>query len=243
MAPEKDSGHFFWSATRSPDAEAKYDRQFVAVNEQHIIFGEASTSYFWTRAGTRWGVYPDCAEENIPQRIRERLGSNLKLLLCLRDPVDRALSAFIHYLRTGEINLRTPFMQAAAGNGIIDIGFYAAHLAAWLNEFGREQFLILNFRADVIGRPRTTLRKVFEFLDVDPGLTPDHAGNPINPGWQRAWRNEQLWITDAQGFESMIADVQTVLDLADIFRADVAELDRMLGYHFSKPWATVNFRQ
>lgn len=243
MAPVKDSGHFFWEANRKPGRQQAFRDPFDRMASQHRILGESTTTYFWTRTGSPWDRHPDGAERDVPARIREELGGNVKFLLCLRDPADRALSAFIHYVRAGELDITTPVMEAGSHNGIIDMGFYAVHLAHWYAQFNRAQFLVLNFEQDIRTQPEQTLARVFAFLGVGSMQLPSNVNRAVLPGWRREWRQDRLWVKDDQGRETAISDWQTVDELSRIYRADVAGLADLLGRDFIQPWQTVNSLQ
>jgi len=240
MSPVKDEGHYFWTASREDARQSAYLDQFAPAGDQHRAIGEATTIYFWTRTESAWDFHPAGAEYSVPARIKGELGGKLKILLCLRDPVDRALSAFIHYARAGEIDIDQPILSCGGHNGIIEMGFYARHLAAWQEHFNLQQFLILNFEQDIRVRPEQTLHRVFDFLGIEPDHTPRNARKSVFPGLSRTWRDQSLFVTDAQGTEHRIADLQTVGELQNIYRADVDDLGRILGHGFLKVWRTVN---
>jgi hypothetical protein len=243
LLQEKDLGHFFWTANREKTRTRNYLNLFNSINFRQHRLGEATSIYFWTKTGGIWDRHPQGSEKDIPKRIREELGNNIKLLLCLRDPVDRALSAFIHYAKHQEIGFDQDFFDCAWYNGIIDIGFYAQHLENWLGYFDLDQFLILNFEKDILGGPAKSLQQIFAFLGVATGFQSRLQSLKIFPGLPRVWRGQELFVTDVNGVQHRIANVQTIRELRDIYQADVAQLDRILGRNFSAPWQTVHSTQ
>ena len=108
--PEKGELHFFTSAIigaacEGPGDQATYERicktreaydSFFEGAGHAQVVGEASPSYFF---------FPGC----IP-RLKATLGENVKLVLVLRNPVDRAHSNFTHLRRSGREAL--PFEEA-----------------------------------------------------------------------------------------------------------------------------------
>ncbi|XP_052280882.1 carbohydrate sulfotransferase 15-like [Dreissena polymorpha] len=85
---------------------------------------------------------------------------NVKLLLMLRDPVDRLYSHYFHgqYGKTAQ-----SFHDHVAP---ILTSFYIVHLLEWLNAFPREQILIFrneDYTVDIKG----TMTDIFRFLNVD----------------------------------------------------------------------------
>jgi len=112
--------------------------------------------------------------DHILAPARDLIGPDLRLILSLRDPAQRALSAWGHYLAHGELEPRLPFREAARYGGIIDMGFYGRHLERWLQHFPLQQFLVLSLERDIQRDPRGTLERCETFLGV-----PVTGGNPI----------------------------------------------------------------
>lgn len=84
--------HFFISdygpkAKLFPHAidEKKYLSLFNRRNSEHIL-GEASPSYLW--------------DESAAEKIY-RKAPDAKIVVLIRDPIERAYSQFLHYLRSG----------------------------------------------------------------------------------------------------------------------------------------------
>ena len=240
---EKDRGHFFWTATREDRQFSDYQRGFSPVTTQHHAEGEATTTDFWTKTGGVWDRHPQGSEDNVPKRIRDELGSDLRMVLCLRDPVDRALSAYIHYAKHGEISFDQALFDCGWHNGIIDMGFYGQHLTNWLDYFDLSQFLILGFERSVVTGSAQALSRIFSFLGVEPGFQSRLTHRKVFSGLPRVWRGQDLYVTDVSGVQHQIADLQIIRDLRNIYQADVAELDRILGQDFSAPWRTVHSTQ
>ena len=135
------------------------------------------------------------------KRIAELL-PDAKLILVLRDPVERAISHYFHEVRKGREPL--PLMEAlqkeeerlAPALASEDYksyefihysyksrGLYGEQLARYLEHFSMERILILSSE-DMFADPQSTLRQVFEFVGVDPEFW---VGNlrPSNTGWNR----------------------------------------------------------
>jgi hypothetical protein len=118
---------------------------------------------------------------------------NAKLIVLLRDPISRAVSAYFHQMYYGflpiepiELGLRNILDgkyhdRFPRSHEIIDFGKYEMHLVNYLRFFDREQLLVLvdkksgNWLADAIG---TTLG----FLGVDPTYSSPTLGRRINKG-------------------------------------------------------------
>lgn len=112
-----------------------------------------------------------------PSRII-KYNKDIKLIVILRNPIDRFMSAYFHQLNNGVIpindinngidlllkkELRNEFPRSQE---IIDFGFYFKGLKRYLNFFDQKQVLILTH--DELKNDKNTLfKKCFSFLDVD----------------------------------------------------------------------------
>lgn len=135
--------------------------------------GEISPSYF--------------AEPTVPQRVARYL-PQAKILLSLRDPVERAMSNHRHEVRVG--HLRGPDLDFETGlrnNPLyVEQGLYATHLRNWLRYFDRSQLLIV-LMEDIEADPRTVCRQVYSFLGVDEAFVPAGLVQRYNRSFATRW--------------------------------------------------------
>src|SRR5579872_4213054 len=90
----------------------------------------------------------------VPQNIKAH-SPNAKLIAILRNPIDRTIASYLHYLRHGQIpcihpNVGIPIMfenpdASPKYRDIIAFGDYAHYLGLYLKCFPREQILVLEF--------------------------------------------------------------------------------------------------
>jgi hypothetical protein len=107
-----------------------------------------------------------------PPMLR-RAAPDARLLVLLRDPVDRFVSAMNHRAERG---WRT---DASAVGEAMSRGFYHAQLSRLLAHFPRQQLLVLQFeqcRDDL----DTMLRRTFTFLGLPEALPPVARRRPAN---------------------------------------------------------------
>ena len=119
------------------------------------IYGEASPVYT---------IYP------LFKGVAERMHSvvpEAKLLYCLRDPVDRIISHYVHdYAEGTEYRTIEEALSHLEGNLYVNISKYHMQLEQYLNYFSRSNILIITLEDLYNNRPQT-LQKVFGFLGVD----------------------------------------------------------------------------
>ncbi|HEV8190480.1 MAG TPA: sulfotransferase [Ktedonobacterales bacterium] len=128
--------------------------------------------------GTTWYIY----DETVPARIRHYI-PEVKLIAILRNPADRAYSAYTMLLRDGRESIRD-FAQALAveGERIRDnwepmwqyqrMGFYSSQLKRYYDTFDPAQIHVVVYD-DFNARPSEVLRDLYRFLDVDDQFEPD----------------------------------------------------------------------
>ncbi|WP_307411852.1 sulfotransferase domain-containing protein [Neobacillus ginsengisoli] len=124
-----------------------------------FITGEASPRYLFI--------------PEVPQRVFEAM-PQVKLIVLLRNPVDRAYSHYHHFKRKGLESLSFEEAIKKEENGLLDSninrnylarGKYYEQLKRWMNLFSREQFLILKSE-DYFRDPIAGINQVCQFLNV-----------------------------------------------------------------------------
>jgi hypothetical protein len=207
-----------WYRAHFPLRRAR--NEFSAVNGRPFLTGEASPSYishYWA-----------------PQRLAQRL-PDAKLLVNLRDPVERAYSQFQMSRREGEEELESFADAVEAEDRRLDperaraqadprynswpIGCwsylmrsrYAEQLERWFELFERDQFHFVTLE-DLSSDPQGTLDRVHEFLGL-----PEHAyGN--------------LPKLHAAKYDSLAADTRQ--QLTEYFRPHNERLYDLVGIDF-----------
>jgi hypothetical protein len=154
--------------------EDEYLALFAGAADEPLI-GEASTSYLWDRE----------TAERIGQAVPQA-----RILILLRDPVERAYSHYRNDVREG-MERRT-FLDALVaeqrdgpgGWGVsslyIDCGRYAEQVATYLGRFGKGVKVLLF--EDFVGDEAATMADVHEFLGVQ--AVSESPGERKNPGSQ-----------------------------------------------------------
>ena len=110
-----------------------------------------------------------------------------KFIVVLRNPVDRALSAYYHYARSGLIpveahdraidRLLDDWERAPSESRrfeILKYGLYGEAIERWFGVFAPEQIRILK-QEELVRSPSVELRAIFEWLDVDATVIPHMA--------------------------------------------------------------------
>jgi hypothetical protein len=155
--------------------------------ELHFFNHEYERGYTWYHRGFEFGPWKSMEfstlyfhDRNVPERIK-RYNADAKLILALRNPVDRAVSHHRHEIRRGRL---TPelyrFWSAAEQNpSYLEQGFYGRHLSRWLEHFDREQIHIVLYE-DVRAEPLDVITRAQSFVGVDPSFRPSRLTERIN---------------------------------------------------------------
>jgi hypothetical protein len=158
------------------------------VPPRHPFTFEATPDYLF---------YPGAAER------AATIVPHAKILVLLRDPVERAYSHFRHMVRLGfetlsfeealeaEESRIAPDIEAMQRNpthycrpfvhfSYASRGLYAEQLRRWLDHFPRDQFCFIRSE-DFFSDPSTTYARVLEFLNLPPWKPPmfrNYTGAP-----------------------------------------------------------------
>lgn len=204
--------------------------------------GEASASYFWTRTGSEWAQQPAGFNLDIPGTVQALLGRRLKLLLCLRDPVERAVSAYAHYVAHGELPPTTTFEEALGYGGIVDMGFYGRHLQNWLAYYPLEQFMVLRIEDDIALHAQQSLQRVQAFLGLDASPPDDSANQVTFPGSaRRSGLDGSVHFAAPAHHPGQLLPAQPIsaaclARLRELYRPDVLLLEQLLGRSMATDW-------
>ena len=201
------------------------------------------------------------SDPDAPQAIREQF-PQARLLVCLRNPVDRAYS-FYKLHRGNSIIPEMSFEEALERENVyVDTGMYGAHMERYLASFDRSQILILIFE-ELIARPEDQLNQVFDFLEVsrpanlDPSKyhTNESAKRRSNTLHKFAFKTSQ-WLVEhnmsrllelarAAGAHSLFNKINaapankeklrsdTRAQLAETFRDDIQRLENLFDLNLA----------
>ncbi|MCB0125417.1 MAG: sulfotransferase [Caldilineaceae bacterium] len=119
--------------------------------------------------------------EDVANRIKATL-PHAKLIVSLRNPIDRAYSSYWKSRASFPDEKLTTFAERRKVlPDLIEAGLYHKHLERYFQNFPREQITVLLFD-DIEARPDSVLRDLFAFLEVDPTFVPSTLHNKINAG-------------------------------------------------------------
>lgn len=161
--------HYFDKNRNFDKGEAWYESQFEKANQGQLV-GEKTPDYFWTNCDI-------ATSKNICQNKAHRISTALpeaKLIVILREPVSRFLSAWNHNVRRGrlrsDISLDALLKEESYYvQRMLKVGCYATQLKEFRRYYASNQLLVI-FQDEVKSDPDNVIRKVCDFLNVDVAL-------------------------------------------------------------------------
>lgn len=209
MARKKEV-HFFDNEQFFTDDPVEYSRYHAFFSPGFLknICGEATPNYMY------W--YP------APRRIWE-YNPEMKLIFILRNPIDRAFSAwnmehqrkreylpFSQAIRTENQRMKSalPFQHRVCS--YVDRGFYTDQIRRFWHYFPRNQTLFLKHEA-LRDNPQNTLNQVCEFLRV------------------RKMRNLEPLLVHAYPYQTTMASEDRAY-LRELYKMEIQDLEQMLNW-------------
>ncbi|WP_103029416.1 sulfotransferase family protein [Salinibacter altiplanensis] len=173
--------HYFDKVHNYQNGEQWYRDHFTDA-KRHQTVGEKTPDYIWAHGD---GV--EGHDTNVHKNVYETL-PDAKLIVLLRNPVDRAVSATKHIIRSGRVSpwysldelLMGKEQDRIRGHGVLEYGYYRQHLSAYLDLFSASQLRILFFEEDVVDAPEYGLAKVLRFLGLTETDTIEGVDEKVN---------------------------------------------------------------
>ena len=183
MPPVKEPWFFALQGKSSPfsgPAGALYNHMFCHdLAEYQALFADAGAARYRGEASTAYLMadYAEATASNLQHQIPD-----VKLIAILRQPAERAYSAYCH-LRAPNMEPAQDFAHALAAENTATRatwtpdfryrrnGEYAKLLAPYLARFDRDQIRVY-LHDEFLARPEATLRDLFGWLGVEPVVQP-----------------------------------------------------------------------
>ena len=144
----------------------EYSRLFENYTESVTVFGEASTSYL--------------ANSSISAPIIRSIVPEAKIIAILREPADRAISAYKMTFGSGietrsfsevikDFNLNNPKKKVQRAQGVkhyFENGFYSQLIKPYYDFIDAEKILIVKYD-DLVNEPTSFINKIFHFIGIE----------------------------------------------------------------------------
>ena len=162
--------HYFWpnASKYTGHADASWIRHIPNNDEEYL-------DLFGNKPGLKVEASPYISIPNALRKMHQ-INSDMKLILILRDPVDRAVSAFRHLKRDGfeplgfkeALDMEEKRIESCWGPlyWYRTLSDYLPQIEFLLNKFDRRNIHFILFEK-LLENPELEFRKVQEFLDIE----------------------------------------------------------------------------
>jgi len=169
--------HFFDKFRKNQQDEVKerwnydkgldwYRNLFIDAGDTQLV-GEYTPSYLTDLEA------PELIHQHFPE---------IKLILSLRDPIDR-LKSHHQYVRRNHPSIPDDLDQAIQTSNdryhFLENGLYGKYLETYLQHFSPDQILIL-FYEDIRSKPKQVCQQLYTFLNVDSNYLPPVVTQKVN---------------------------------------------------------------
>lgn len=165
----------------------EYREYFSKVKNEKAV-GEISPSYFY---------FSETSE-----KIEDVLGT-IKIVLLIRDPIEKAFSQYMHLVRDSRetLTFNDALMhekkRMKEGRAAIwryaESSLYCERIKKYINVFAKQNVKIILFE-DLKNSPRVVLRDLFQFLGIDDSIDCDTSKK-----YNRSGRPKSKWIAKLLG--------------------------------------------
>lgn len=226
--------HFFDSESRYETLGIEgYKSFFKDCNRNHHkVVGEITPGYLWTSPfySTKYQINP--SRVDIPKRVYNMLGSNIKLIVLLRNPVARAVSGYFHHVKKQRISIDDDILEIGKKYGIIQMGFYSKHLCHWMKYYPLSSFKILIYE-NIVANKEKSLKDIFNFLNVNENVELSNINKAYNKGL--FYRKTSKGISVFRGKQEVTAiKLDEIQKLYELYQEDMQELEKLFELDISQ---------
>ncbi|QVL50312.1 MAG: sulfotransferase domain-containing protein [Thiocapsa sp.] len=195
--PTSKENHFFGSSELYRKGLPWYLSHFDGLDGNKVILDAATTNFYdrvpyWHNAGRELKFDDELAP--IPKLIVDAI-PDVKVIVSLRNPVTRAISAYHHWMRRqfllnpAENGRASPWLglertaQQFPKFRILEYGYYSKYLSAWREYLPEDRMLVLIFEDDIKADPQFGLKKTCDFLGIDASFSYTVDKSESNASW------------------------------------------------------------
>lgn len=208
---------FFNSRNFDADNVHHYLKQHFSDAKDETWVGEGSTLYF--------------QDERAPYRIRRAFGVDLKFIICLRHPVEKALSLYLHNYRRGRITGREKLTEMTKGPlAVPPRSLYAPSIERYLELFRPKQLKFMLYD-QLVDDASAFVDAATSFLEIEP--VKRISSSKINAGSPWVWEGGVLKPAlklDMQGKNVVVptVDKEEIVHLQKMVLRDVEKTEKLI---------------
>ena len=170
-----------------PSSWRYYKDCFRQKNETPHVFKymlDSTPSYFEVVNPLSIYKHNSNRTKNVPHTIRETIGSKIKIIVVIRNPILRTISHYFHHIKVGRLqrsknkdifNFSKDYPETLLASN------YAYHIQKWEQYFSKEQILYINY-LDIKKSKKRVIKKIEDFLQINFEESVINL-NPVNEGF------------------------------------------------------------
>lgn len=225
-----------------------YAKHFSSATQP--VIGEKSPEYFWPNSGLA----------DLNKDIFGLINQNLpeaRIVLVLRDPVARAVSAVLHHVRHRGRRIHPDLLKnltlddlLLSGRhdfrhlGILERGYYAERLGQAIKAFG-DRLHVMLFERDILGDPKSGLATLCDHIGVShwDGFSYERNEKADKPSYRAMWLSYHLPVARPliRAIDIWPALKPTMTPqfrnrMAELYRNDVKHVEALLDSRLDGTW-------
>ena len=186
--------------SQHPDIDAQYTQEFSFFHEPHYSSKKNINSWIKEHFGNNLNTNNHKLAKNVGvfssvsalKRIKIH-NPEIKIIIVLRHPVDRVISAYYYCLSRG-LELNKNFSKAIRENNryeddqvryrscnYIDLSNYSKHLKNIYKIFKKENVIVINFEM-LKSNPKSSVSTIFKFMGLKSRGVKIHVDKVVNKG-------------------------------------------------------------
>lgn len=170
----------FMTTPKEPNFFSDDDIYALGLDWYKSLFAQAAPQDLKGEASTHYTKLP--THPNALPRMQTVLG-NLKLIYMIRNPVERAISHFIHAWSMQEVG-QDAVQAFDAMPEFVDYGRYAMQISPFLKAYGPEQICLTSLE-QIKANPDDEFARIAEFLELPSSVRWVHELEPQNVSAER----------------------------------------------------------
>lgn len=135
-----------------------------ALRQYEALFDKAAPDQITFEASTRYTQLPQVT--GVPERARDILGSDLRVIYVVREPIARIISHHHHMMSAGHVGSDIDRL-VHTNNRLIAYTSYGYQIRPWIDALGEDHVLVMRFD-ELVALRRDFVSCVESFVGVEP---------------------------------------------------------------------------
>jgi hypothetical protein len=186
-------------------------------------FEEATHEKYVGEGSVIYAQWPNALEN-----IQKFLDKDIKIIICLRQPTDRALSFYLHNYKKGRFDGTEDILTVSDNIRLSPVksSLYAKDVKRWIDAYGDNvSFQLFD---DLLASPTQFLRDATDFLGLEPFAKVDEKA--VNKGFSLIWKDDELTL-NIESTDKILPtfSMEKLEALHQLFLEDIDETEKLIS--------------